>query len=192
MEPFIAAMHRVGLENAQPLVTAVGADGVKRLLDVGGGSGIYSISFARANPDLKAEILDLPEVVNMAERYIREASLSERVTARPGDLRRDELGRNYDLILLSAICHMLSPDENRDLFIRCHRALAPKGRMAVRDFILEPDKTAPRMAALFALNMLVGTPGGSNYNQAEYTSWLRDAGFNEVQRIADDLLVASV
>jgi hypothetical protein len=53
----------------------------------------------------------------------------------------------------------------------------------VQDFILEPDKTAPKQAALFALNMLVGTPAGSTYSYEEYSDWLREAGFQEVRQI---------
>jgi hypothetical protein len=53
----------------------------------------------------------------------------------------------------------------------------------VRDFILDPDRTSPKQAALFALNMLVGTPHGSTYTEAEYEAWLRGAGFSRVERI---------
>lgn len=95
----------------------------------------------------------------------------------------DPLGEGYDLILLSAICHMFSPEENRALFRRVCAALAPNGRLVVQDFILEPDKTAPRFAALFALNMLVGTRAGSSYSEPEYADWLRDAGFEEMRRV---------
>ena len=87
------------------------------------------------------------------------------------------------MILVSAICHMLSPTENRDLLRRCRRALAPGGRVVIQDFILEEDKTAPKWAALFSLNMLVGTEGGASYNESEYRTWLGEAGFHEVTRV---------
>jgi hypothetical protein len=78
---------------------------------------------------------------------------------------------------------MLGPDENKDLFERCFAALAPKGRAVIQDFILEPDRTAPKSAALFALNMLVGTQAGSTYTEAEYATWLREAGFQDVRHV---------
>ena len=53
--------------------------------------------------------------------------------------------------------------------------------MVIQDFILEADKTAPRFAALFALNMLVGTRGGSSYSEPEYAGWLGEAGFHEIR-----------
>jgi len=165
------------------VVRAVGTAANERLLDVGGGSAAYSIAFAQADERLRATVLDLPTVLPIAERHINAAGLAGRIETRPGDLRRDPLGKGFTLILVSAICHMLSPEENVDLLRRCYEALEPKGRVVIQDFILEPDKTAPRQAALFALNMLVGTPAGSTYSYEEYTAWLREAGFPGVREI---------
>jgi (2Fe-2S) ferredoxin/SAM-dependent methyltransferase len=182
-EAFIAAMHRNASERAPLVVRAVGVDGVNRMLDVGGGSGAYSIAFARANERLRSEILDLGTVLTIAQRHIGEAGLTGRVRTRVGDLRRDPFGEDYDLVFVSAICHMLSPEENRDLLKRCFQALAPQGRVVVQDFVLEAGKTAPKFAALFALNMLVGTKSGSSYSEDEYAAWLEEAGFTNVRRV---------
>jgi predicted O-methyltransferase YrrM len=192
-ESFIAAMHRGAERTAAGVVRAVGVQGVRRLLDIGGGSGAYSIAFAKASPALRAEVLDLASVVPIAQKHIREAGVADRVTTRVGDLTVDEFGKDYDLILLSAICHMLDPEQNRDLFRRCYRALAAGGRIVIRDFILEPDKTAPKWVALFAINMLAGTKGGSTYTEAEYKSWLAGAGFEGFTRTdpAGDLMIAA-
>jgi predicted O-methyltransferase YrrM len=187
---FITAMHRGALEQAGAVVKIVGTEGVLRLLDVGGGSGAYSIAFAKANARLRAEVLDLPKVVPIAQRYIEEAGVADRITTRVGDLRRDTFGRDYNLIFLSAICHMLSPEENKDLFRRCYRALAPRGRIVIRDFFLEPGKTAPKWVVLFALNMLVGTQGGGCYTGEEYTAWLREAGCQEVELLEPSSIIA--
>jgi len=176
-EAFIAAMDRNAHERAPHVLRAVGSEKIGRMLDVGGGSGAYSIAFARAIPGLRAEILDLPGVCPIAQRHIEMAGLTGRVVIRAADLRRDALGEGYDLILVSAICHMLSPDENLDLLRRCHAALRADGRVVIQDFILENDKTAPKFAALFALNMLVGTIAGSSYSVEEYRTWLSRAGF---------------
>jgi predicted O-methyltransferase YrrM len=192
-ESFIAAMHRGAERTAAQVVRAVGVSGARRLLDIGGGSGAYSIAFAKASPSLRAEVLDLASVVPIAQKHIKEAGMTDRVTTRVGDLTADEFGKDYDLILLSAICHMLDPEQNQALLRRCYRALAPGGRIVIRDSIPEPDKTAPRWAALFAINMLVGTTGGSTYTEAEYKSWLTAAGFQRFTRVHEtgDLIVAS-
>jgi predicted O-methyltransferase YrrM len=183
IEAFIAAMQANAQARVREVVKAVGAEGVRRMLDVGGGSGVYSIAFAQARPGLRAEILDLPPVLKIAQGYIARAGLSDRVTTCAGDLRTTPFGEGYDLVFISSICHMLGPSENQELLQKSWEALAPGGRVVILDFVLEPDKTAPRRAALFALNMLTGTQRGSSYSEPEYTAWLRGAGFTEVQRI---------
>jgi predicted O-methyltransferase YrrM len=180
---FIAAMHRNAADRAAQVVEAVGVQNVQRMLDVGGGSGAYSIAFARARADLQADLLDLETVVPIAQGQIDKAGLGDRIHTRRGDLRTDRLGEGYDLVFVSAICHMLSEAENRDILKRVGQALAPGGRVAIQDFILEADKTSPKSATLFSLNMLVGTRAGASYSEAEYTAWLRDAGFGDVKRI---------
>ncbi len=180
---FIAAMDRNARERSPHVVKAVGAEGVRRMLDLGGGSGAYSIAFARAIPDLRSEVLDLAEVLPLTQEHIRKVGLQERIGTRAGDMLTAPLGREYDLVLLSAICHMFSPEQNRKLFRRAFDALASQGRLVVQDFILEPEKTAPRQAALFSLNMLVGTKGGASYSEPEYAQWLREAGFADIRRV---------
>jgi (2Fe-2S) ferredoxin len=181
--PFIAAMHKNAALRAPLVVGAIGTAGVKRMLDVGGGSGAYSIAFARSSPELLAEVFDLGTVTPLADQHIAEAGLEGRVRTRVGDLTRDEFGGPYDLVLLSAICHMLGPDGNRELLRRAWSALGRGGRVAIQDHIMDDDKTRPRAGALFAINMLVGTPSGSTFSEAEYRSWLEEAGFSGVERI---------
>jgi (2Fe-2S) ferredoxin/predicted O-methyltransferase YrrM len=183
VEAFIAAMDRNARERGGGLVQTIASPAIQRVLDLGGGSGAYSIALARAVPGLEAEIMDTAEVVPLAQQYIRTAGLSDRISARVGDMLTDPLGEGYDLVLVSAICHMFSSDDNRALFQRTFNALAPGGQIVVQDFILEPDKTAPRAAALFALNMLVGTTAGSSYSEPEFANWLRDCGFTDVRRV---------
>ncbi len=132
---------------------------------------------------MTAEVLDLADVIPLTQKYIRRAGLADRIHARAGDMLLDPLGDGFDLVLLSAICHMFSPEENRALYQRVHAALAPGGRLLVQDFILEPEKTAPRFAALFSLNMLVGTRGGSSYSEPDYAAWLTAAGFRDIRRV---------
>jgi predicted O-methyltransferase YrrM len=180
---FIAGTQRNAKDRAPLLVKALGAAGVRRIFDLGGGSGAYSIAFAKAAPDVHCEILDVPEVVPLTTEYVNQAGVSSQVSVRAGDILQGEFGRGFDLILLNAICHMFSEDQNRDIFRRARQALATNGRLVVQDFILNPDKTGPQHAALFSLNMLVGTESGAAYSEPEYTQWMEAAGFAEVSRI---------
>ncbi len=180
---FIAAMHRNAVDRAPQILQAVGTEGVKRMLDVGGGSGAYSIAFAKTIEGLQAELLDLETVIPIAQSHIEKAGVGSRVKTRAGDLRTDKLGQGFNLVLVSAICHMLGVYENRDLLKRCHQALAPQGRVVIQDFILDADKTSPKTGALFALNMLVVTESGNSYSEDEYAAWLREAGFEDIRHL---------
>jgi hypothetical protein len=108
----------------------------------------------------------------------------------------DDFGSGYDIVMLNAICHMFSEEQNLDIFRRARKALAQNGRLVVQDFILNPDKTGPQHAALFSVNMLVGTDAGASYSEVEYASWMKAAGFTEVNRIKlpgpSDLIVGRV
>jgi 3-hydroxy-5-methyl-1-naphthoate 3-O-methyltransferase len=180
---FISGMQRNASVRAPLVVKALGTTGVHRVLDLGGGSGAYSIALAKACPQVRCEILDVPEVVPLTADYVSEAGVSGQVIVRAGDMLKDDFGSGYDLIMLNAICHMFSEEQNRNIFCRAIRALAPGGRLAVQDFILNPDKAGPQHAALFSLNMLVATDGGASYSELEFTRWMKDAGFAEVSRI---------
>ena len=193
---FITAMQRNARNRAPLVVKALGTTGVRRILDLGGGSGAYSIAFAKASPDMQCDILDIPEVVPLTDGYVSKAGVSAQVSIRAGDMLHNEFGSGYDIIMLNAICHMFSEEQNLDIFRRAHQALAPNGRLAVQDFILNPDKTGPQHAALFSLNMLVGTDAGAAYSELEYTCWMKAAGFPDVRRLnlpgPSDLIVGQV
>ena len=181
---FIAAMDVNARGRARAIAQAVQLNGTRRMLDLGGGSGAYSIAFAQAAPELHSEIIDTAEVLPITEEHVRKAGLAGRITSRPGDMLTVpmETGK-YDLVLLSAICHMFSSQENEKLLLRAYQALAPKGRLVISDFVLDEDKTAPRFAALFSLNMLVGTRAGASYSEPEYAGWMKEAGFSDIKRV---------
>lgn len=183
-EAFIAAMHYNAQTRAPDVVHAIDTRPVKRMLDVGGGSGAYSMEFAKTNPHLHADLFDLGPVVAIASRHIKAAGLEGRISTIEGDLHKDPFGSGYDLVFVSAICHMLSPEDNLKLFRKCYEALNAGGRAVIQDFILNAEKTSPKFAALFSLNMLVGTDRGASYSEPEYRTWLEKAGFREVKRIS--------
>jgi predicted O-methyltransferase YrrM len=193
---FIAGMQRNAKGRAPLVVKALGTEGVHCVLDLGGGSGAYSIAFAKASPDVKCEILDLPEVVPLTAEYVKAAGVSAQISLRGGDMLNDNFGSGYDIVMLNAICHMFSEEQNLEIFRRAYLALAPSGRLVVQDFILNPDKAGPQQAALFSLNMLVGTEAGASYTEAEYAGSMKTAGFAEVRRIKlpgpSDLIVGRV
>lgn len=183
---FIGAMHVAGQSRAAAILQAVNPGPARRLLDVGGASGTYTIAFLRASPEMTATLFDLPHVIDLAKARIAEAGLTDRVRLTAGDFYTDALPADHDLAWVSAIIHMNSPEQNMALFAKVYDALAPGGRIIIRDYVMNPDHTAPESGALFAINMLVGTPGGGTYTYEEIQSALAGAGFGDIRLIQND------
>jgi len=181
-EAFIAAMHWFAKSRAPALVSMLDLSGVKRVLDIGGGSGAYSMAFVRAKDDLRATVFDLPKVISLTKRYLEAEGAPDRIELVGGNFHTSDFGEGFDLALLSAIIHSNSPQQNRDLVKKVAKALNPGGRIVIQDFIVNEDRTGPPFAAIFALNMLVATEAGDTYTESEVRSWLEEAGFSEIQR----------
>jgi ubiquinone/menaquinone biosynthesis C-methylase UbiE len=177
---FIRAMHEVSTPMAVPLVESLGPLRFNHLLDLAGGSGTWTIPLLRRNPAATATIFDLPEVIPMAETRMRDIGLSGRVRLVAGDYNRDDLPGGHDLAWVSAIVHQNSREQNRALFRKVCAALVPGGRILIRDIVMEESRTAPAMGALFAVNMLVATPGGGTFTFEELRQDLQASGFRDV------------
>ncbi len=180
---FIEAMHVIGRTLAQEIVASYDASPCRKLLDIGGASGTYTIAFLTAYPQMEAVLFDLPSVIPLARERVNTAGLTSRVQFVAGDFSTDELPRGCDLALLSAIVHQNSPQENDELFLKIFRALEPGGRLLIRDHIMDEERTSPPAGALFALNMLAVTEGGDTYTFAELAEGLRRANFCEVAMV---------
>ncbi len=180
---FIGAMHVVASKAAPQVVAASNPGRARRLLDVGGGSGTYTLAMLNAIPEMKATLFDLPPVIEMARDRFQAANMLDRVELVAGDFYQDELPPGHDLALLSAIIHQSSYEQNEVLYGKIHRALESGGRIVVRDHVMSADRTHPLEGALFAMNMLAGTEGGRTYTFDEIKEGLTAAGFSRINLI---------
>jgi predicted O-methyltransferase YrrM len=180
LRAFIGAMHVAGTPLAKQVVAAVDAKNSRNLLDVGGGSGTYTIAFLRAVPEMKATLFDLPEVVEMARERLSEEGLLERATLIAGSFHTDEFPEGHDLALISAIIHSNSPEQNLALYKKVFNSLGRGGRILIRDHVMDRDRVHPKDGAIFAINMLVGTSGGT-YTFEEIEDGLSQAGFTNIR-----------
>ena len=179
-EAFIGAMHNVSAPNADEVIRAVQPLQFRHLLDIGGASGTWTMAFLRACPAAHATLFDLPHVIPMAQRRLAAAGLEKRVQFVAGDFMTDTLPSGADLAWVSAIVHQNSRAQNRALFGKVAAALVAGGRIAIRDILMEEDRTQPVAGALFAVNMLVATEGGGTFTFAELREDLEAEGFAAV------------
>jgi SAM-dependent methyltransferase len=183
LEAFIGAMHVVGRSLSNEIAESYDLSPFKKLLDIGGATGTYSMAFLEKNTGMTAVLFDLPDVISMAEERLGEEGLLERVKLVSGDFYTDELPEGCDLALLSAIIHQNSPEENLNLYRKIHRALVPGGKLLIRDHVMDPGRTYPPQGTLFAINMLVNTKRGDTYTFDEIRNTLEAAGFGEVKLV---------
>ncbi len=166
--------------DARVLADTLDLAGVRRLLDVGSGPGTYPIEFCRRHPALEATIFDLPATLEITRRHVAESGVGERIRLVPGDYRHDALPDGNDVVFLSNIIHGEDEPTNRRLMRKIHEALAPGGRLLIKDHVTDESGTSPAAAAIFSITMLLLTHG-RDYSFAEIRAWLAEAGFTNIE-----------
>ena len=155
--------ERVRLENA------------KTMLDVGGGTGIYSIACLKRFPNLRAIIWDRPQVLKVAREFAETAGVENRMQFLPGDMFVDPVPVGCDVMLLSNILHDWDVPECKALIERLAKALPLGGSLLIHDVYLADSLDGPLPVALYSANLFCVTEGRA-YSAAEYRSWLAEAG----------------
>jgi len=154
----------------------------RRVIDVGGGPGTYGCTFATLHRRLRVTVTDLPEPLEIARETVAAMGLGKRVRLLPGDIfELDSLGRGYDLAFLSNFVHCFKPDAAAEVIAKSCRAVRSGGHVALKEFCLEKDGTAPHWAALFSINMLLADAGDS-YPVEQLKEWMADGGLTDFRQ----------
>jgi acetylserotonin N-methyltransferase len=154
--------------------------GTRRLLDVGGCSGVFTAALADRYPDLTGTILDLPAVCKLTGGSLAERGLSGRIDTHPADMFRQEWPSGYDAVLFANIFHDWRPVTCLGLARRAYAALEPGGTISLQEMLLDDDGAGPRTAAAFSVLMALGTQG-QQFTFAQLAALLTQAGFTGVQ-----------
>jgi SAM-dependent methyltransferase len=178
---FVLSMHGRALGVGRGIVPLLKLAGRKRLLDVGGGPGTYSVLIAQANPDLHCTVLDLPAVAAIARELVAQQGQSERVQVMAGDYHTTPFPQGVDVVNFFGMLHQESPDSIRDLMRRAYDALEPGGVVYVLDMMTDESHTRPQYSALFAVNMALTTDNGWVFSDTELRGWMEEAGFRDFQ-----------
>jgi 2-hydroxy-4-(methylsulfanyl)butanoate S-methyltransferase len=150
----------------------------RTLLDVGGGSGAFSIALCEHNPQLRATVLDFPAVIDIAREYRQAAGQGERIELLAGDAVHTEWPPDQDVILLSYLLSALGADEMDIVLGKAHDSLRPGGLLVVHDFMLDDDRPGPALAALWFLQYVAYRGDAVSFSAGELGGWLRAHGFD--------------
>jgi cyclopropane fatty-acyl-phospholipid synthase-like methyltransferase len=176
-------MHDRAKKQAPQQLEKFDLTGVKSTLDIGGGSGAYSMEFISKKPEIEATLFDLPNVIPITKKFLDKEGFSDKIKTYAGDYTTDDLPVGFDLVFLSAIIHSNSLVINQSLITKCFNSLNKNGRIVIQDWIMNNDRTQPTTGAIFAINMLVGTEAGDCFTEQEVTEMLTNAGFKNISRI---------
>lgn len=177
---FVLSMHGRALGIGQAVIPHLPLAGCQRVLDVGGGPGTYSVLMAQLHPQLECTVLDLPEIVAVAQELVKQkGELAKRISFLPGDYHTAAFPEENDCLLFFGVLHQESPESILDLFKRAYVALKPGGSVFVMDMMTDQTHTKPAFSALFALNMALTTEHGWVFSDQELKGWLEAAGFDQ-------------
>jgi SAM-dependent methyltransferase len=145
------------------------------LLDVGGGSGLYSIAWLERHPALRAIVWDRPEVLKVAREMAEAQGVADRLECHAGDMFRDPVPEGCDVVLFSNVLHDWDVPECRTLVRRCGAVLPPGGLLLVHDVFLYDALDGPLPIALYSAQLFRLSEGRA-YSAAEYRGWLEEVG----------------
>jgi 2-hydroxy-4-(methylsulfanyl)butanoate S-methyltransferase len=180
-ERFSSAQHSGSLGPARLMAKRVNLNGRSRLLDVGGGSGAYSLAFCAANPRLSATILDFPQTIDTAKRYAREAGFADRITHIAGNAITTDWPSGHDVILMSYVWSAVGADDVRELARRAMAALPSGGLVLIHDFMVDNAREGPPFAAWYLLGSVFDNPTAVCLTPAYVEEILRNIGFEVEQ-----------
>ena len=176
---FLRALDDLAARFGGELAELAGTLPAGRLLDAGGGAGSHAARLVAASRGLQATVLDLPAVEHvLRERHPELAFLA-------GDLDEPRFGlpagEQWDVVLLANVLHDQPESHGRRIVRETAGLLRPGGMLLAYEWVLDEHRDAPAAVAMFALMMMVENEGGAAYTEAELTSWLAEAGFDEIE-----------
>lgn len=149
------------------------------ILDIGTGSGVWSLSMLQEDPSAKVDAIDWPSVLDIAKASAEAAGLKDRFTAVEGNFKAIDLQKNnYDLAIVANVTHILRPNENISLFRKIKRSLKETGELVIFDVFSGQEK-GKIAVALYGLGLAIRTVEGTVYKEKELITFLKDASFHE-------------
>lgn len=178
---FTMAMNNLGmLGEAQALAGSVDLSGRKQMVDIGCGSGLYSIVLCQHYPDLNATLVDTKDVLKTTDTFVRESELQNRIRTRELDITKDSYGANVDVVLLSDVLY-----QKRAVCLgilrSAYSALAKKGLLIIRGYYSDPEGLQPLFGSLFALGMPLFDPEREIISVPLLRDWVEESGFKNLK-----------
>jgi 2-polyprenyl-3-methyl-5-hydroxy-6-metoxy-1,4-benzoquinol methylase len=180
---FVYGMHNRALGIGRMMVELVDLSGRSSMIDVGGGPGTYSSLFAQRYPQLRSQVLDLPGVLEVAEEVIKSLGMSDQVTTKAMDYKKDEFPSGKDVVLISGVFHRETEETCRGFIRRAFQALKSGGMVVVSDVFTDQGGTGPLFATMFGINMMLTAVDGGVHSDGDVAGWIEAGNFSRINVI---------
>jgi 2-polyprenyl-3-methyl-5-hydroxy-6-metoxy-1,4-benzoquinol methylase len=177
---FSSGMNSRGAYLASGVVKTVKLNDYKKLLDVGGASGIYTCALVNANPNLTATVFEKPPVDKVAKYSINKLGLNDKISVVAGDIFNDNLPKGYDIHFISHVLHDWDIKEARVIIRNSYHALESGGMIILHDAHINRDKSGPISVAEYSV-LLMFLSEGKCYSISEMEELLKETGFTEIK-----------
>lgn len=176
---FARAMRGIGIRTARTVIDHLDLTGVRRVLDIGGSLGHWAQILCEKTRETSVVVFDVPATAAAGREFYHGTEFEDRISFTGGNYHHDDLGENFDLILIASVLHQELAPQASGLIQRAADALAPGGRLSIVDFRIEPDRCGPELGTLFAIHM---RDFGDTWTEADITRWMNSAGLHSVTR----------
>jgi ubiquinone/menaquinone biosynthesis C-methylase UbiE len=156
----------------------------RRLLDVGGGTGSFLLTVLRGCPALNGTLFELPGACAVARQRLSAEPEGQRIAIIEGDVFKDRLPGDHDVMLVANTIHVFSHAHNLALLKEMRAAATVGTRLLLVDLWTDPTHTVPPAAALMSGEFLVMAGEGQAYSEQEAEHWMRETGWRKLERKA--------
>jgi precorrin-6B methylase 2 len=183
VESFVSSIHWRGFMVAPDVVKLIDLSNVNSLLDIGCGSGLYSMEFLNVKPSLDVTVFDYPKVITQTKKYFEKKGCLDKIKIIQGDILTDDFQKGYDIVFLSQVLQLYSFWESLQILNRVYDTLNFGGTVIIHETLIDEERDAPESSAMLSMNMLVNTLSGDAYTETELDILLKEAWFTDVTKI---------
>jgi hypothetical protein len=174
----LRVQHSAGFAPAVVAVRTGLFDGVSHLIDLCGGSGVFSIALALSSPAMRITLVDLPSALPIIGEYVRRYGVDDRITLAGHNVFHTPWPLPHvDGVLVANFLHGCDDDECRFLLGEIRRTLLPRGHVLIHEMLWNEDRTGPRLTALWNFLLTSGSSGGQR-TASEFAGLLTESGFD--------------